>query len=48
MMYSNTAKKSNSKEWVFWAVQNSQICESEKLNSADFETFNICQNLSFL
>jgi hypothetical protein len=35
-------EKSNSKDSVFWAVQNLQIRGSENMNSADFETSNIC------
>ena len=48
MMYSNNVQKSNGKNSVFWAVQNWQNCESEKVNSANFQTYNICQILLFL
>jgi hypothetical protein len=47
MKYSTTLQRSNTKDLLFWAVRNSQICGSEVVNSTDFETSNICQNLSF-
>jgi hypothetical protein len=41
MMYSTTVQKINTKDLVFWVVQNSQNCGSKIVNSTDFETSNI-------